>query len=84
MARLDEYMEFPSIFTFKIIGESIPAFTLGIEEIFASYPDKTIVPTMSSKATYISMSVTVMIQTYEELEALYEHISKLKGLRFYV
>jgi putative lipoic acid-binding regulatory protein len=77
-------MEFPCSFTFKIIGESIEPFSAGVAEIFASYAERKIVPTDSSSGKYISYSVTIDLQTYDELKALYERISKLSGLRFYV
>lgn len=77
-------MDFPSIFTFKIIGENADAFMSGVDVIFAGYADRSIVPTNSSSGKFISLSVTIEVKDYEELKGLYEKISKLQGLRFYV
>lgn len=84
MSKIKEYIDFPTIFTFKIVGDNIPGFTFGVEEMFNAYVEKSIVPTESANSKYISLSVTVELKSYEELESAYEKISKLRGLRFYV
>ena len=82
--RLDEYIDFPIIFTFKIVGDNASTFTVGVESVFDDYPEKSIVPTESASGKYISLSVTAEIQSHDELKSLYERISVLRGLRFYV
>ena len=82
--KLDEYIDFPTIFTFKIVGDNSSTFTVGVESVFDSYPEKSIVPTESAGGKYISLSVTTEIQSHDELKSLYEKIAALRGLRFYV
>lgn len=79
-----EYIEFPTIHTFKIIGNKTPKFLKDIEEIFELYEDKSTGMNESRNAKYQSVSVTVEVQTYEELEYLYTKISKLEDLKFHV
>lgn len=82
--RLDEYIDFPTIFTFKIVGDNTSTFTFGVEALFCDYAEKSIVPTQSGSGKYISLSVTVHVQSYDELKGLYGGISKLQGLKFHV
>ena len=79
-----EYIDFPTIYTFKIIGDTNSPFAHAVEELFASYAEKSIVPQASSGAKYLSLSVTVELGDYEELEALYGKIAGLPGLKFHV
>ena len=78
-----EYIDFPTIYTFKIIGETNTPFAEAVDELFASYADKSIVPQASSGGKYVSLSVTVELSDYEELEALYNKIAVLPGLKFH-
>ncbi len=84
MSKIKDCIEFPVIYTFKIVGENTSTFTFGVEEIFCNYEEISIVPTFSKGEKYISLSTTVTVNDYEELEYLYGRIARLKGLRFQV
>ena len=83
MSILKEHLEFPQDFTFKVIGDNTPHFEFDVEEIFVSYPERIITAKISANQKYISYSVAVRLESYEELEALYAKISALRGLKFY-
>lgn len=84
MDRLEELIEFPTLHTFKIVGKSDDDFTNGVENIFALFKEKTISGQKSANGTYVSYSVTALVENYEILKELYTKISKLKGIKFYV
>ena len=83
MSILKDHLEFPQDFTFKIIGDQTPEFECSVENIFVPYPERAIAPKISTGSKYVSYSITVRLENYEELESLYQKISTLNGLKFY-
>jgi putative lipoic acid-binding regulatory protein len=81
---MNEYLEFPVVFTFKIIGENTAVFISAVEKIFEGYEEKNILFKQSGGNSYISLSVTAEIKDYDELKARYADIAALTGLKFYV
>jgi len=81
---MKDYIEFPVIYTFKTVGTNGSCFESGIKDIFAEYNDASIISNVSSGGKYISISTTVEIKDYEELESVYTKISKTEGLKFHV
>jgi putative lipoic acid-binding regulatory protein len=81
---IKDYIEFPVIFTFKAIGENRDDFRNGVDKIFTNYTEKSIVENASGGGKYISLSITTEIKDYEELEARYQEIAALPGLKFHV
>ncbi len=85
MEILKELQEFPTIFTFKIIGVNNDAFLDGCKKVF-DLPDREVTTTVIEGATskYISLSVTTILLTFEELEGIYKAIEKVEGVKFCV
>lgn len=82
MSGLKEIMEFPCLHTFKIIGKNNEIF---INEVLAIFNEVDIPePKLSRDNTFISYSVTTLVENYETLESLYKKISFIKDLKFYL
>lgn len=84
MSVLKEHLNFPLIYTFKIVGDNTQMLDESVGEIFACYECPEISNKTSSADKYKSYSVTVEISSYDELENVYTQISKLDTVRFYV
>ena len=84
MPSIKDLLEFPTIYTFKIIGQAGHSFTKKVKKIFADKKEATFVELPSKKGNYIGLSVTTDIETYEELERIYKAISQLKEIKFYI
>jgi len=85
MNTLKDLQKFPTIFTFKIIGDNKDYFIDGCTAIFDLTDREVSIQTkISSSKKYISFSITTIIHTYDELESFYNSISKVKGVNFCV
>lgn len=81
---LKDLQKFPDKFTFKIMGDNTNQFYADVQKIFDGKNDVIFSENISRTGKYISISVTLEVFNYEELESLYTAISKLEGLRFHV
>lgn len=81
---LKNLQKFPDKFTFKIMGDNTNQFYADVRKIFDGKNDVIFSDNISRTGKYISISVTLEVFTYEELESLYTAISKLEGLKFHV
>lgn len=81
---LKDLQKFPDKFTFKIMGDNTNQFYADVRKIFDGKNDVIFSDNTSRTGKYISISVTLEVFTYEELESLYTAISKLEGLKFHV
>lgn len=81
---IKDLQEFPCMFTFKIMGDNTNQFTADVSKIFDGKKDVIFSDNVSKTGKYISISVTLEVATYEELESYYNAISKLEGLKFHV
>lgn len=81
---LKDLQKFPDKFTFKIMGDNTNQFYADVRKIFDGKNDVIFSDNISRTGKYISISVTLEVFTYEELESLYTAISKLEGLKFHV
>lgn len=81
---LKDLQKFPDKFTFKIMGDNTNQFYADVRKIFDGKNDVIFSDNISRTGKYISISVTLEVFTYEELESLYIAISKLEGLKFHV
>ena len=84
MSNLKEYLEFPLDYTFKIIGENTGEFSESALNIFRDKGDFKHHTTVSKNNTFKSISVTVYVEDYEELESFYVKIKALKGLKYHL
>ncbi len=81
---LKELQKFPDKFTFKIMGDNTNQFVADVRKIFDNKEDVIFSDNVSRTGKYISISATLEVFSYEELEALYTEISKVEGLKFHV
>lgn len=81
---LKELQKFPDKFTFKIVGDNTNQFVADVRKIFDNKEDVIFSDNVSRTGKYISISATLEVFSYEELEALYTEISKVEGLKFHV
>lgn len=81
---MKDLQKFPDKFTFKIMGDNTNQFYADVRKIFDGKEDVIFSDNLSRTGKYISISVTLEVFTYEELESLYTAVSKLAGLKFYV
>lgn len=80
MAEKETLMEFPCNFPIKIIGTHSETFKAAIAEItsrhFVSFNPETIVFNQSANGNYLAMTVTVMAENQEMLDAFYMEVTK--------
>jgi putative lipoic acid-binding regulatory protein len=81
---MKEMMQFPTIFTFKAMGENTDFFKNDIKDIFRMHENAEITENVSSKGTYTSLSVTVEIISFDELQNIYTKIKQTKGLKYHL
>lgn len=81
---LKELQKFHDKFTFKIMGDNTNQFVADVRKIFDNKEDVIFSDNVSRTGKYISISATLEVFSYEELEALYTEISKVEGLKFHV
>ncbi len=82
--RFDELMEFPAIYTFKIIGKNSVTFKNDVMRIKTDDREWQQHETSSKSNNYISFSLTTIVENSEELEYFYKHISEIRDMHFYV
>lgn len=82
--NIKEILEFPVLYTFKAMGENSDDFKCEIRNIFLSKDVDSITETPSKKGTYVSVSVTAEVESYEELQTIYTSIKNTKGLKYHL
>lgn len=77
---LDKLIGFPNLYTFKVIGKNKPGFALRMREVVISVVgDKTaieVAPTWSGGGNYISISISTILMTKEQLLEIYAGFKK--------
>ena len=81
---MKEMMEFPTIFTFKAMGENTEFFRNDIKNIFVRYESALVSEKTSAKGTYTSISITVEVENFDELQNIYTKIKETNGLKFHL
>lgn len=82
--RFDELMEFPSIYTFKIIGKNSAAFKKDVQNIKTDDREWEQSEACSKSENYISFRLTTVIENSDELEYFYRNISEIKDIHIYI
>jgi len=82
--KMKEMMEFPVLYTFKAMGENSTCFIEDVRQVFVLKNIDSFIEKPSSKGNYISVSVTLMIHSYEELQNIYQKIKLIKGLKYHL
>lgn len=81
---LKDLQKFPDKFTFKIMGDNTNKFAADVRKIFDNKEDVIFSDNVSRTGKYISISATLEVYSYDELESLYIAISKVEGLKYHV
>jgi putative lipoic acid-binding regulatory protein len=83
-SNMEEMIEFPVLYTFKAMGENNEKFISDMRSVFAMKKVDSFDEKKSSKGTYVSVSVTVEVNSFNELEYLYKNIKALPGLKYHL
>lgn len=81
--KLNELLEFPCSFTYKVMGAAKPELVDQVIEVIQRYAPGDYTPEikLSSKGTYHSISVTINATHIEQVETLYEELGKIEHVR---
>ena len=85
--KLDELMDFPCVYAFKVMGPADDAFETALREniggvLGRSVIDSEVSKRQSSKGKYQSITVNVEVETSEVVYAIYAAISNDKRVRY--
>jgi len=83
-SNMEEMLEFPLLYTYKAMGENNDDFIEDIKNVFKSAYIQDFRETKSSKGTYTSVSVTVTVNNFDELQDTYKKIKAVKGLKYHL
>ena len=81
---LKDLQKFPDKFTFKIMGDNTNKFAADVRKIFDNKEDVIFSDNVSRTGKYISISATLEVYIYDDLESLYIAIINVEGLKFHV
>lgn len=82
-------IEYPSVYTFKVMGLQGPGFPEHVRELFRKMMGTEISPDSireqpSSKGKYVSLSVSVYLLSEEQRRSIYEHLKKDPRVVYYL
>lgn len=82
-AKLKDLLEFPTSFTFKVVGENRPDLMDDVVSVVQKHAQGDYNPTLkeSGKGTYHSISITITAENIEQVEILYKELAEIKGVR---
>lgn len=77
--RLEQLLEFPVDFPLKVMGKRVDGFAQAITELTIAhvpgFDPATVELRVSSKGTYLSVTLVVRIESRAQLEALYRDLT---------
>lgn len=77
--RLEQLLEFPVDFPLKVMGRRVDGFAQAITDLAVAhvpgFDPSTVELRVSSKGTYLSITLVVRIDSREQLEALYRDLT---------
>ena len=76
--KLNELLEFPTPFTYKVMGQALPELVDQVVGVVQRHAP-TVKP--SSKGNYHSVSITINATHIEQVETLYEELGKIDIVR---
>ncbi|MGL9722825.1 DUF493 family protein YbeD [Sodalis sp. (in: enterobacteria)] len=81
--KLNELLEFPCPFTYKVMGSSQPELVDQVVEVVQRHAPGDYSPQVkpSSKGNYHSISITITATHIEQVETLYEELGKIDIVR---
>lgn len=82
--KFDELLDFPCDFTFKIMGLSGPTLQDDIVAVVQQHAPGDYRPQQrpSSKGKYTSVSISVVVNSKEQIELLYNELSAIEDVRY--
>ncbi|CQD32214.1 DUF493 family protein YbeD [Yersinia enterocolitica] len=81
--KLNELLEFPCPFTYKVMGIAEPQLVNQVVEVVQRHAPGDYTPEVkpSSKGNYHSVSITITATHIDQLETLYEELGNLELVR---
>ncbi|MCW8995111.1 MAG: DUF493 family protein YbeD [Psychromonas sp.] len=81
--KFDELLEFPCLFSFKVMGVADPKLILDVIAVIQKHAPGDYSPKVkaSSKGTYHSLTVPVSVTSKEHIEAIYSELNTLELVR---
>ncbi|AHM72856.1 DUF493 family protein YbeD [Yersinia hibernica] len=81
--KLNELLEFPCSFTYKVMGIAEPQLVNQVVEVVQRHAPGDYTPQVkpSSKGNYHSVSITITATHIDQVETLYEELGKLELVR---
>ncbi|OAT24326.1 DUF493 family protein YbeD [Proteus myxofaciens] len=81
--KLNELLEFPCSFTYKVMGHAKPELVDQVVEVIQRHAPGDYTPSVkpSSKGNYHSVSVTINATHIEQVETLYKELGELELVR---
>lgn len=81
--KLNELLEFPCVFTYKVMGEAKPELVDLVVEVVQRHAPCDYTPQIkpSSKGNYHSVSITITATHIEQVETLYEELGNIDIVR---
>lgn len=81
--KLNELLEFPCSFTYKVMGHAKPELVGQVVEVIQRHAPGDYTPSVkpSSKGNYHSVSVTINATHIEQVETLYKELGELELVR---
>lgn len=81
--KLNELLEFPCSFTYKVMGHSKPELVDQVVEVIQRHAPGDYTPSVkpSSKGNYHSVSITINATHIDQVETLYKELGELELVR---
>ncbi len=82
--KFDELLEFPCTFAFKVMGLADPKLMEQVLSVIQKHAPGDYAPTVkpSSKGTYHSLSIPVIVTSKEHIETIYSELNNLELVRY--
>jgi len=82
--KFDELLEFPCSLSFKVMGVADPQLIPDVVSVIQSIAPGDYAPTVkpSSKGTYHSLAIPVIVNSKEQIEEIYSALNKLDLVRY--
>lgn len=81
---IEELIEFPTRFMFKAVGHHTVQFSgdalLAVQEALGRGRDVELRSRLSKHASYVSTTLTAVVQSADELKAVYEALRRVPGV----
>ena len=81
--KLNELLEFPCSFTYKVMGHAKPELVDQVVEVIQRHAPGDYTPSVkpSSKGNYLSVSITINATHIDQVETLYKELGELELVR---